>query len=292
MDLMRALPRAPSTPTPTTCRRPTTAGSCAPCAPADRAIGAPRPRLRPRSPRRSTTPAPIRCGCATPGASTFPDFDYDRLERGVRDPGRRALLRAVWRPWRLEEIVAIDPALRRALLDRLAASPCSRRRARPRGLGRRAAARSPSCAAEVAMPPETAARTPAFSVIVPVYRHWDLVPDAARGARRPDPRPRGLRDPARRQRARGRRPRPSPCRAQCADPALRGARAPTPRATPGSAAARGADPRLHRRRLPARAGLARRAGRRGRRGPGRARRRAGAHRRRGRRRRTPARPTT
>jgi GT2 family glycosyltransferase len=27
------------------------------------------------------------------------------------------------------------------------------------------------------MPPETDPRTPAFSVIVPVYRHWDLVPD-------------------------------------------------------------------------------------------------------------------
>lgn len=44
--------------------------------------------------------------------------------RGGAPRGGGALLplRGLWRPWRLEEVVAIDPAMRRALLERRARS--------------------------------------------------------------------------------------------------------------------------------------------------------------------------
>jgi hypothetical protein len=90
---------------------------------ADRETGAPRPRLRPEIAEAIdyARADPLRLRDAW--GVEFPDFDYRRLERGVRTRGAFALLRGLWRPWRLEEIVAIDPALRRALIDRLAASP-------------------------------------------------------------------------------------------------------------------------------------------------------------------------
>jgi hypothetical protein len=87
----------------------------------DGALKAPRPALRPQIAdmidygRRD----PLRLRDAY--GLVFPDLDYGRLERTI-GPGRALspLLRDLWRPWRLEEIVVLDPAMRAAILDRLA----------------------------------------------------------------------------------------------------------------------------------------------------------------------------
>lgn len=89
---------------------------------ADRALGPARPRLRPEIAERIdyARPDPLRLRDAY--GLVFPGLDYRRLER-VR-PGRALgpLLRGLWWPWRLEEVVAIDPGRRTAILERLARS--------------------------------------------------------------------------------------------------------------------------------------------------------------------------
>ncbi len=93
---------------------------------ADRQVGTRRPALRPEIAeaidyaRRD----PLRLRDAH--GLVFPGLDYRRLERGLPTRGVDALLRALWRPWRLEEIVAIDAGLRRAILARLANSRWAR----------------------------------------------------------------------------------------------------------------------------------------------------------------------
>ena len=89
---------------------------------ADRALGAARPRLRPEIAEAIDYARPDALRLRDAYGLVFPGLDYDRLAR-VR-PGRTLapLLRGLWRPWRLEEVVAIDPAMRTALLERLARS--------------------------------------------------------------------------------------------------------------------------------------------------------------------------
>lgn len=93
---------------------------------ADRQVGTRRPALRPEIAeaidyaRRD----PLRLRDAH--GLVFPGLDYRRLERGLPTRGVDALLRALWRPWRLEEIIAIDADVRRAILARLANSRWAR----------------------------------------------------------------------------------------------------------------------------------------------------------------------
>ena len=84
---------------------------------AEKAVGAPRPRLKPAIAEAIdyARDDPLRLRDAY--GLVFPGLDYARLARRGRFASRGigALLRAAWRPWRLEEIVEIDPAVRRAL---------------------------------------------------------------------------------------------------------------------------------------------------------------------------------
>ena len=87
-----------------------------------RKLGAGRPRLRPEIADRidyaRSDPLQLRDAYGL----VFPEFDYRRLERiGARRP-LAVILRGLWRPWRLEEVVVIDPEMRRAMLARLVRS--------------------------------------------------------------------------------------------------------------------------------------------------------------------------
>jgi hypothetical protein len=96
----------------------------------DTAVGAARPRLRPEIAERIDYARPDPLELRDAHGLVFPGLDYRRLER----MGRRRnplgpltpLLRALWRPWRLEEIVAIDPEVRTALLERIGRSRWAR----------------------------------------------------------------------------------------------------------------------------------------------------------------------
>ena len=89
---------------------------------ADAAVGAQRPRLRPEIAEMIDYARADPLALRDAYGLVFPDLDYRRLERGGTGRATWPLLRALWRPWRLEELVAIDPGVRRALLDRLARS--------------------------------------------------------------------------------------------------------------------------------------------------------------------------
>jgi len=99
---------------------------------ADRAVGAPRPRLRPQIAEAIdyARSDPLRLRDAY--GLVFPDLDYRRLERRgpLASRGAWALVRGAVRPWRLEEVVTLDPRTRRALLEALARSRWARREAR------------------------------------------------------------------------------------------------------------------------------------------------------------------
>lgn len=91
---------------------------------ADRVVGAPRPRLRPEIADAIdyARDDPLRLRDAY--GLEFPGLDYARLARRGRLAARGlpALARSLWKPWRLDEVAALDGGVRRALLDELARS--------------------------------------------------------------------------------------------------------------------------------------------------------------------------
>lgn len=88
----------------------------------DKAIGAARPRLHPEIAEMIdyARPDPLRLRDAY--GLVFPGLDYRRLERGATGRAAWPVLRALWRPWRLDEIVPIDAGVRREILARLGRS--------------------------------------------------------------------------------------------------------------------------------------------------------------------------
>jgi len=90
---------------------------------ADQALGPARPRLRPEIAAAIDYARPDALRLRDEHGLVFPGLDYDRLAR-PRLPGRSLAprLRALLRPWRLEEVVEIDPERRAALIDRVARS--------------------------------------------------------------------------------------------------------------------------------------------------------------------------
>jgi hypothetical protein len=121
MDLMRGYraafhPRADNVSTPDSGRLLRALGL------AEAAIGPARPRLKPAVAEAIdyARDDPLRLRDAY--GLVFPGLDYDRLARRGRfaTRGIGAVLRALWRPWRLDEVVEIDPARRRALVAALA----------------------------------------------------------------------------------------------------------------------------------------------------------------------------
>lgn len=88
----------------------------------DAALEAPRPRLRPEIAESIDYARPDPLTLRDDWGLTFPGIDYDQLARGFHDRGIPALLRDRLRPWRLEEVVAIDRELQQRILARLARS--------------------------------------------------------------------------------------------------------------------------------------------------------------------------
>jgi hypothetical protein len=88
----------------------------------DRALGAPRPRLHAGIAATIDYARTDALVLRDRHGLVFPDIDYDRL--ALEGPAARlwARLRGLRRPRRLEEVIVIDPAIRRAILARLAAS--------------------------------------------------------------------------------------------------------------------------------------------------------------------------
>jgi hypothetical protein len=92
----------------------------------DAALGAPRPRLLPEIAEAIDYARTDALVLRDRFGLIFPDIDYDRLARAGVAARLQAQLRGLREPRRLEEVIAIDPALRRAMLDRLAASRWAR----------------------------------------------------------------------------------------------------------------------------------------------------------------------
>jgi DNA-binding phage protein len=93
----------------------------------DGEIGAGRPRLRPEIAEAIDYARTDALHLRDRFGLVFPGLDYARLARRGGVLARlRARLGGLREPRRLEEVIAIDPALRRAMLDRLAASRWAR----------------------------------------------------------------------------------------------------------------------------------------------------------------------
>jgi hypothetical protein len=86
----------------------------------DRRTGAPRPRLRPELAEAIDYARPDPLVLRDAWGLVFPDLDYDRLARRGAAAMLADRLAALRRPTRLEAVVEIDPARRRALAARLA----------------------------------------------------------------------------------------------------------------------------------------------------------------------------
>jgi hypothetical protein len=95
---------------------------------ADRAVGPSRPRLRPEIAEAIDYGRADALRLRDGWGLVFPGLDYRRIERGGWPRARRLAtrLRGMLRPWRLEEVVALDENRRRALLDELDRSPWTR----------------------------------------------------------------------------------------------------------------------------------------------------------------------
>lgn len=89
----------------------------------DRELDASRPQLRPEIAEAIDYARPDPLELRDSWGIIFSDLDYGRIAR-VRRRGADLWprLRALWQPWRLEEVVALDPALRDAILERLGRS--------------------------------------------------------------------------------------------------------------------------------------------------------------------------
>jgi DNA-binding phage protein len=92
----------------------------------DRALGAPRPRLHPEIAEMIDYARTDALHLRDRFGLVFPGLDYARLAREGVAAQLWTRLRGLRPPRRLEEVIAIDPALRRAMLDRLAASRWAR----------------------------------------------------------------------------------------------------------------------------------------------------------------------
>jgi DNA-binding phage protein len=93
----------------------------------DAALGAPRPRLRPEIAEMIDYARTDALHLRDRFDLDFPGLDYDRLARARGAVARlRARLHGLRRPHRLEEVIVIDPATRRAMLARLATSRWAR----------------------------------------------------------------------------------------------------------------------------------------------------------------------